>query len=143
MFGNQWRALDPWREFSQLQDEINRLFGLRRNTGLRGDLPAFNVWRNETGVVLTSEIPGLDPNELDLSVNADTVTIRGSRPTDSDDTVRYHRRERLTGKFTRSLQLPFRVDAARAQAKYERGVLTIFLPHHEEEKPKKVAVQAV
>lgn len=138
-----FRGWDPWREMGRLQQEMNRVFGSDRSGGLFADAPAINVWRNENGVVLTSEIPGLDKNDLEISVTGETVTIRGTRKANDalqDKNAKYHRQERLTGKFSRSLQLPFRVDAQKTEAKYEQGILTVTLVPHEEEKPKKIAI---
>jgi HSP20 family protein len=139
-----YRGWDPWRELNQLQHEMNRLFGREGNgSTLSPETPAVNVWRNENGVVLTAELPGLDPKDVDISVTGETVTIRGTRkPDEAQPNVKYHRRERIAGQFVRSLQLPFRVDSQKTEAKYDRGVLTVTLAALEEEKPKKITITA-
>src|SRR5579871_5976846 len=73
-----FRGWDPWREMGRLQREMNRVFAGDRNWGLSAEAPALNVWRNENGVVLTSEIPGLDTTDLEISITGETVTIRGN-----------------------------------------------------------------
>ena len=83
----------------------------------------------------------MNPEELDISVTGETVTIRGTRKSEqTDENLKFHRQERLTGKFVRSIQLPFRVDAEKTEAKYERGVLSLTLVQHEDEKPRKIAI---
>lgn len=138
------RGWDPWRELEQLQREVDRLFRSRTAGRTQSpEVPAVNLWRGEGGAVLTAELPGLDPNELDVTVEGNTVTIRGNRPQEQlDEGARYHRQERASGRFARALELPFRVDPQKTEAKYERGVLTVRLTQVEEEKPKKINISA-
>jgi HSP20 family protein len=75
------------------------------------------MWANEEHVVLTAELPGVDPDSLDISVVGDTVTLAGRRDLDAGgDEARYHRHERWHGNFTRTMQLPFRIDAEKVDA---------------------------
>jgi HSP20 family protein len=101
-----------------------------------------NVWRNEEGVVITAELPGLKPEDIDISVVGDTLTLTGSRQAEElGENVKYHRRERGSGKFTRTFQLPFGVEADKVEATFEKGLLHIFLPRAEAEKPRKITVK--
>jgi HSP20 family protein len=105
--------------------------------------PAMNVWTNEDGVVVTAELPGIDPDALDIAVVENTLTLSGERePVELGEGEVYHRRERGYGKFTRSFQLPFNVEADKVQAVYEKGVLNITLPRAEADKPRKIIVKA-
>jgi HSP20 family protein len=132
---------DPWRDLGMLQKNVNRLLNEDGKGGAAIESPAVNVWRNENGVVITTEIPGVDPNDVDISVVGETVTLRVVRkPEELPQNAKYHRRERVAGQFVRSLQLPFRVDTQKTVAKYERGVLSVTLAPHEEEKPKKISI---
>jgi HSP20 family protein len=129
----------------RLQREMNRLFDdnyparLRRAPGY----PAMNVWANDEGLLITAEVPGVKPEEIDVNVVGDTLTLSGVRtPDELDEDSRYHRQERGYGNFTRTIQLPFPVDVGEVEAAFKNGVLNISLPRAEEDKPKKIAVKA-
>lgn len=134
---------NPWRELARLQNEMGRMFQESPITNSFVDGPAFNIWKYDGGLLATAEIPGLNPSELDISVVGDTVTISGQRVVEEQpEGARVQRRERAGGKFTRVLKLPHRVDATRASATYERGVLKVDLPASEEEKPHQISVKS-
>jgi HSP20 family protein len=127
---------DPWREL----DRTQRLF--REFTSpSSAEFPAVNVWSNGSEAVLTAEIPGIDPKMVDISVVGKIVTIRGSRqPEPVKENEAYHRQERWSGQFNRTIDLPFAIDAGRVEAKFSRGVLTVTLPRTEADKPRKITV---
>jgi HSP20 family protein len=145
MFGpGLWRfggMTYPLREMQRVQREMNRIFsGL--DQPVNQEIPAVNAWVGEGDVIVTAELPGVDPGKVDISVVGDTLTIGGSRETAAlREGESYHRQERSYGRFTRSLQLPFHVEAGKVEAKYERGVLRITLPRAEEDKPRKISVR--
>jgi HSP20 family protein len=129
----------------RLRRDMNRLF-TQMPTGLAGDatqnFPAMNVWMDQDGVVVTAELPGVAPDDIDISVVGDTLTLKGSRqPDELEEGGTYHRRERRYGTFTRAFQLPFQVDPNQVEATFGSGVLQISLPRAEEDKPKKIAVK--
>ena len=135
----------PWREMDRLRRDMNRLFA-QMPTGFAGDVarafPAMNVWTDEDGAVVTAELPGIAPDDIDISVVGDTLTLKGSRqPDELEEGGTYHRRERRYGTFTRSFQLPFQVEPDQVEATFGSGVLQISLPRAEEDKPKKIAVK--
>ncbi len=135
---------DPWREFGQLRHEMNRLFsGYRPEACVNhSEFPAINVWRSEEGLALTAELPGLDSDRLNVTVTTDSVTIGGERPAERlNEGQAYHRRERLTEPFSRTVELPFDVDPQQAEASYKKGILILKLHRPEEQRPKKVVVQ--
>ncbi|MFH1079540.1 MAG: Hsp20/alpha crystallin family protein [Pseudomonadota bacterium] len=135
------RIADPLREMQRLQREMNRLFSGATELYAH-DFPAVNVWRNEDGAIVTAELPGIDPAKLDISVVGDSLTLTGIREMEAiKEGESYHRQERTHGRFARTLQLPFQMDAAKVEAKYEKGVLQITLPRVETEKPKKIAIK--
>jgi HSP20 family protein len=134
-----------WEEMERLQREINSLF----NTSSPGRLqiapsfPAMNMWTSEESQVITAEIPGVEPEDIDISVTGEILTLRGSRkPDEIDEDIRYHRRERGYGRFQRSVQLPFPVETENVEATFKNGVLTITLPRAEEDKPRKITVKS-
>lgn len=131
-------------ELDRLQREMNRLFERSYSPRLRSapNFPALNVWTNEDGAIITAELPGVSPEDLDISVIGETLTLSGERKPDLiEEDVRYHRQERGYGKFTRSLELPFRVDATQVEATFDKGVLHLTLPRAEADKPKKIAIK--
>lgn len=144
MFGpGVWRMkrfADSVPEIIDLQREINRLFS---NVGqsTASDYPALNVWEKDNSLVVTTELPGMDTENINISVTGATLTISGvskADPIKQGET--YLRQERELGNFQRSLQLPYQVDSKAVEAKYEKGVLNITLPRQKEDLPKKIKI---
>ncbi len=140
--GTVW---NPWHEVNRLRREMDRVFGQDFNgqTGQTSRFPAINVMESESGLELRSELPGIDPSQLDISLEKDSLTIRGKRedaPLTGDQN--YVRRERWFGEFERTVELPFDVDPDKCEANYEKGVLTITLHRAPELQPKKLQVKA-
>ncbi|MGW8323150.1 MAG: Hsp20/alpha crystallin family protein [Thermodesulfobacteriota bacterium] len=129
-------------ELERMRNEFNRLFeGFERRTP--AGYPAMNLWASTDDAVLTAEIPGVDPKTISISVTGETLTLKGDRKTDVDEgKFSWHRRERPTGEFTRTISLPFRADAGKVEAKCSNGVLHIRLPRAEEEKPRKIEIHS-
>ncbi|MBN1955433.1 MAG: Hsp20/alpha crystallin family protein [Anaerolineae bacterium] len=136
-------SISPWHEMERMRREMNRLFYGAPRRSARAAYPAMNVWANDDGAIITAELPGIDPAELDIAVTGDTLTLEGNRPHEevAEDTV-YHRRERAFGTFSRVFQLPFQVDPALVEASYQKGILHITLPRAEQDKPRKIAIQS-
>ncbi|MBM4315661.1 MAG: Hsp20/alpha crystallin family protein, partial [Deltaproteobacteria bacterium] len=100
-------------------------------------------WVGEGDVIVTAELPGMDTGNTDISVVGDTLTISGSRKAEPlKEGESYHRQERSHGQFKRTLQLPFRVEADKVEAKYEKGILRLTLPRAEADKPRKISVRS-
>ena len=140
----RYRIPTAWREVDRLQREMNRLFEDYQPGRLRSaaGYPAMNVWASEEGLKVTAEIPGLNTDDLDISVVGQTLTVSGQRKRDElPQDARYHRQERGFGKFSRSIQLPFAVDVKQVEATFKDGALYIDLPRAEEDKPRKIAVK--
>ncbi len=133
-----------WEEMDKLQREMNRLYHSTNvnHFGASVDFPAINVWtKADAGQVITAELPGIYPDELDIKVIGETLTISGSRISqEQGDDVQYHRQERGFGNFVRSIQLQFPVEADRIEANYEKGILKIWLPRAEKDMPRKIIV---
>jgi len=134
-----------WDEMDRLQREMNRLFdNIDRATPSVSGFPAMNVWMSEDGAVVTAELPGMDVKDLDISVSGETLSVTGERKADDlpKDAV-YQRQERNFGKFTRTIDLPFQIDANKVQANLEKGILRILLPRAEQDKPRKITIKAL
>ncbi len=145
MFGpGVWRfggMMDSVREMQRMQGEMNRVFsGIGQS--LSQEVPPVNAWVGEADVIVAAELPGVDPGKVDISVVGDTLTISGSREAEAlKEGESYHRQERDHGRFSRSFQLPFHVEAGKVEAKYDRGILQMTLPRAEADKPRKIAVK--
>lgn len=133
---------NPWQELDQIQKEMNRLFGRRRGFEA-ARYPAVNLWADDKSLVLTAEIPGLDPEQIDLNVNRDSITLSVNRqPETPQEGQTYYRRERPSASFSRTLELPIEVDPTSADAEYVKGVLTVRLARPTAHQPKKVTVKS-
>lgn len=127
---------DPWREFERMRKALER-----NVVPSSVEFPAVNIWIAAEEAVVTTELPGMDPKDIDISVVGKTVTLRGLRDSEKlGEGESYHRKERWQGKFTKTFTLPFNVDATKVNARFTKGVLTIALPRSEEEKPKKIEI---
>jgi HSP20 family protein len=140
-FGAFERSPAPWTGIERMQNEMNRLLS-RLTPAQNQDFPAVNVWASEERAVVTTELPGVTADAIEISAAGKVLTIRGSRePEQVEEGESYHRRERWYGKFTKTLDMPFPVDPAKVEAKFNKGVLSILLPRLEADKPKKITVK--
>jgi len=140
---------DPFREFSTLQDRMNRLFqdsfgqqpGREESLSSSVFAPAVDVYEDEQHITLKIEVPGIDEKDIDIRVENNTLTVHGERKFEKDEKEENYRRvERQYGSFTRSFTLPNVVDAENIQADYDKGVLKIRLAKKAEAKPKQIKV---
>ncbi|MFO8058849.1 MAG: Hsp20/alpha crystallin family protein [bacterium] len=107
-----------------------------------GTFPAINMYGNDEKLVITSEIPGLDMENLDISIQGRNLTLSGTRQgIEPGEDERVVLNERASGDFSRSVTLPYGVESDKVEANYENGVLYIHLPRAEEEKPRKIPVK--
>lgn len=131
---------DPFAEMAQLHRAMNRLFGDVDGTG--ETFPAINVYANEDEAVVSAEVPGVDPEHLEISASGNALTLSGSRQAeDPEKGEAFHRNERFSGRFTRTLELPFNIDAAGIKAQLRHGILKVTLPRAEADKPKKIKIE--
>ncbi len=139
----------PWSIFDELeslQESMNRAIDGRsgRRSGERSyRYPLMNVWASPDGLVVDAELPGANPADVDISVMADELTISGkinNTPQREGETI--HRQERPAGDFSRTLQLPFRAKPEGVRAAFKDGILRVSIPRSEEEKPKKIKIEA-
>lgn len=122
-----------------LQKEVNRIFNAYERGVESG--PAVNVWSNNEAVVVTAEMPGIDPKELEVNVQGDLLTLQGERKMAAQgDKWICHRQERTSGAFRRVIRLPYAVEADKVSARYEKGILEVTLPRVESSKPRKIKV---
>src|SRR5947207_9980669 len=140
---------DPFRDLRSLQDEVNRLFtsNLTRSFDDEGIArgawsPSVDIFENKDHIVLEAELPGMNREDFELSVENNVITLRGERHFEKkDESDNYHRVERSYGSFTRSFTLPNTVSAERANAEYSNGVLRVTLPKREETKARRIEIK--
>ncbi len=141
---------DPFRDLVTIQDELNRLFNRTfgsleplRPTAAGTWMPAMDVYETDDKFVAKVELPGIDPEDVEVAVEDGTLTISGKREFSSE--VReedYHRIERRYGAFSRAITLPPTVDTDKVEARFDKGVLTVEVAKTERAKPKKIKVKA-
>lgn len=142
MFWTRARSFSPRSTLSGNIDLFNRFFGQCNPGGPASAFPAFNVWANDEGASILSEIPGVKMEELEITTSGNTISIKGTRKEETGENQRHLRRERPEGEFNRTIELPFKIDAGRVEAKLANGVLRIELPRAENDKPRKIAINA-
>ena len=136
-------------EWEQLRDEMNRLFergpvghGLFPGwLGRRGRFGRLNMTETAEALTVECELPGVAKEDVETSIEAGVLTIRGERkPPAGRDESRYQRREREFGPFERQVELPAKVDVENVRAKLSGGVLEVVMPRHPDSKPKRIEV---
>jgi len=111
-------------------------------TGMTGG-PKINLYRGKEGLILTAKVPGIDPKDLDISIVGQTLTVKGEYKQEVDEEKsKFHRKEIKTGSFTRTLELPFKVETDKVEAEFDSGILKIKMPQADADKPKKIAVKS-
>lgn len=130
---------DSIGQMSLLQQRLNKLFSESRQT----EFPPINVWASEDKAVVMAEVPGIDPDDIDVQIVNQTLTLKTKREPDKlTEGQTWHRQERGYGQFTRSLELPYAIDSDKVQACFSHGVLKIDLPRATADLPKKISIQA-
>lgn len=141
-------AWDVMRELAAMHERMNRVWGGFTEQG-HDDVTSAGVWQPAVDVyetqgkeiVLKAELPGLHREDIDLTIEQNTLTLRGQRRRDPEiQEERCHRMERVYGSFSRSFTLPNTVDTGHVRADYRDGVLTVTLPLREEAQPRQIQV---
>jgi HSP20 family protein len=142
---------DPFREFAQLQERINRAFSDAYGRSGSADegfltsgswVPPVDIYQNgEHELVLKAELPDMTREDIDITVDNGTLTIKGEKKLSNEvKEEQFHRIERRYGTFSRSFSLPQTVDPGKVAAEYRNGVLSVRLPLREEAKPRQIKV---
>jgi HSP20 family protein len=140
---------EPFRDLISLREAMDRLFEesfVRPRGGMlapmEGAALAVDMYETDEDVVVETALPGIDPDDVDVSITRNTLTIKGETKAEEEvEEGNYIYRERRFGAYSRSLTLPVAVEADKAEAEYENGVLTLRLPKVEEAKPKAIQVK--
>lgn len=136
--------------FPGAQEDLNRVFrrGWLRPAGTEGSppggawSPAVDIYETGDSFVVEAELPGVDPREIDVSIDEGILTVKGERKLESEvKEENYHRVERAYGTFQRSMRLPSEVEADKVKAEYDGGVLKVTVPKTEPKKPKSIPIE--
>jgi|SRR4029434_10095572 len=136
----------PLSDFTSLQNQMNRLFestllGWPVESGTRTWMPPADIHETDNELVVTADLPGIDPKSVDVRVENNVLSITGERKfEEAAENGNVHRVERMYGAFARSFTLSTPVDTEKIQANYKDGVLKITLPKAERAKPKRIAI---
>jgi HSP20 family protein len=134
---------DPFLAMRRLQDELDRGLAPSASRTGRAGYPAVNLWQGENSVAVTTELPGVEAEDIEISVKDDTLSFSGERKLPgAGEKATWHMRERPFGKFARTVRLPFRVDPEKVEARFANGVLQIEMQRPEEDRPRRIEVKA-
>ena len=134
---------DPFNTLLRMQRSMEQALNSDwqvRPTVSRSNFPAVNIFQQGDDLVVIAEMPGVDKEELEISVHQNRLSISGTRSIQYGDNVTAHKQERASGKFDRTFTLPMRVDADGVRAEYQQGVLALYLPQAEKDKPRQVKI---
>jgi HSP20 family protein len=135
---------DPFDALLSLQRELeSRLASdwLHDLTTSRGPFPPINVFQQGDDILAIVELPGIDKNDLQIQAKENTIRISGKKNVAYSEEASVHRRERVSGEFDRTLSLPVQFDPDRIQAEYRDGLLALYLPRAESDKPHTIKVK--
>ena len=139
---------EPFSELMSLRDAMDRLFeeSFVRPRGVLAPFgvgePALDVYETDNDVVINAAIPGIKPEDIDIAITGDTVSIKGELKQETKvEKANYYRQERRYGAFSRAVSVPVPISADKAEATFKDGVLTLTIPKAEEAKPKTIKVK--
>jgi HSP20 family protein len=124
-------------------DDVNGVFSSALRLRPRSTFLAVSIWAGSEGTIVRAFMPGVNPDRLNVSVERQSLTLAGERDTETIEGESMQlRAERMHGRFSRTLLLPFRVDPDQAKARFSLGVLTIELPRTEADRPRRIKIAA-
>ena len=136
---------EPWGLMTQLHCEMNRLFdGSEHETAAATDwVPAMDIREEAERFVIHADVPGVDPQDIEITMEDGVLTLRGERKSEvRDEASGYRRVERVSGQFFRRFTLPDTADAEGVSARGSNGVLEIVIPKHAKVQPRRITVKA-
>jgi HSP20 family protein len=144
-----FREVIPFRDFEGMRKEMDRLWGSLFEGGLKrggnGEvqwIPSLDLSETKSDLVVNAELPGIDPKDVDISLNDGLLTIQGERKQEKEEKGEdFHHIERTYGSFSRSVRLPKEVKQDKINASFKNGVLKIVLPKSEEAKKKEIKIK--
>ncbi len=144
-----WRPWGPFKEMERMRNEMDRLWESfmegkpgRRTEEISRWVPSLDLSETKDSYIVKAEIPGMEPKDIDISLQADLLTIRGEKKQEKEEKEEnYHFIERSYGSFSRSIRLPQEIKGNKIKASYKEGILKVILPKSEEAKKKEVKVK--
>ena len=134
---------DPFSTVRGLQDALEsfrRSGWLQSSPSGSGSYPPLNIFRKDDDLVLIAEVPGINKADLDVQVKGNTLRLSGTKNVKYPENTSLHRRERLSGRFNRSVTLPVEIDPEGVKAECRDGILALFLPQAERSKPRSIKI---
>ncbi len=135
---NTLDALLALQDAMDVAQDTGYLEGTTTSTGV---FPPVNIFEKGGDLVLVAELPGIKKEDLQLQVKGNTLRIAGERTINYGEDISYHRVERNSSKFDRTLKLPINIETDQVKAEYKDGILVISLPRAESDKPRQIAIQ--
>jgi HSP20 family protein len=133
-------ALDALLDFQRALESRLESDWLRGATSGTGAFPPINVFQQGDNLVAIIELPGVNKSDLEIQAKNNTIRISGKKNSAYPEKGSLHRRERLSGTFDRTLTVPIQIDADRIKAEYRDGVLALFIPRAESDKPRSISI---
>lgn len=134
---------DPFETLLNLQqalDSFRQSDWLDRSTSGIGPYPPVNVFRKGDDFVIIAEVPGINKSDLDIQVKDQVIRIAGTKSVDYGNNASLHRRERSAGRFNRTFTVPVQIDADQIKAECHDGILALYLPRAEQDKPRSIKI---
>ena len=138
------RYSDPFRALFDLQNALESHLDsawLGSTTTAAGAFPPINIFQQDDDYVAVIELPGIDKSNLNIEAKDTLIRISGKKDIEIDEGASLHRRERVSGQFDRTLSLPVRIDPDKIKAEYKNGILALFIPRAESDKPKSIKIK--
>lgn len=133
------------KEIARLQNEMNtlfeRFFGRSFPFIKSTNYPAVNIYHDNENLYITAELPGVKIEDLDITLEEDTLTLKGEKKSLAIEGATYYKKEREEGTFSRVISLPIKIEPEKATASLKNGILTVTIPKAEEAKPKKIEIK--
>jgi HSP20 family protein len=131
---------DALSSFQQALDAFRASGWLEAGPSGGGAYPPLNVFQKGDDFVVIAEVPGVTKSDLEVQVKGSTIRLSGAKSVSYSERAAVHRRERLGGEFDRAVTLPVEIDPDGVKAEYRDGILALFLPRAERDKPKSIKV---
>ena len=146
MFGvPTWNARSPFSELERMRQQMDNFLSRVSDSGMpslhAGVFPSINLTEDKDHYYLRAELPGISADDLDIQATGNNLSISGERKIEAEkDNVRYHRKEREEGKFSRAISLPGDIDSDGVSASLTNGILKVSVPKAEKAKPKQISI---
>lgn len=137
------REWDPLGDILDLKDNLNKMINtsLRKGGDLAGSYPTVDIFKKGEDYILKSELPGINKDDIDISIQDNVVTLKGTKNEEKEvEEGNYYHCERVFGSFERSFELPSVIDRKKVKATYKDGILEVILPLAEEAKPQQIKI---